>query len=209
MSDWDADGPQLEANLIEVGRLAAEHAQARRALLATDLKAWHRVVMRGLSIDDAPALGVRRRDLMGRFRGPPALAEIEVQVGGRWGVPSQHVTSECDSFLEVANALLRALDLRLPRVQLDGLDPDAVLAVAEASAWMHAELVRIHPFVNGNGRMSRLLCNAVLVRYRLAPVLRLRPRPGGGYASACAAAMRGDHSPMVEYVVDQIRDRAR
>lgn len=146
---------------------------------------------------------------MGRLRGPPVLTDIDVQIGGRWGVPSQHVTRECDRFFGVANALLRALDLRLPQGQLDGLDPDSVLAVAEAAAWMHADLVRIHPFVNGNGRVSRLVCNAVLVRYRLPPVIRLRPRPGGAYAGACAAAMLGDHSPMVEYVVDEIRDRAR
>jgi hypothetical protein len=207
--DWDDDGPQLEANLIEAGRLAAEHARARRALRASDLEAWHRMTMRALSIDEAARLGVRPSDLIGRFRGPPLLAEIEVRVGRNWGVLSHDVAQACADFFDAANALLRALDRRWPQHLLNDLNPDAVLAVAEAAAWMHAKLIRIHPFVNGNGRVSRLVGNAVLVRYGLPPVLRLRPRPGGTYANAAAAAMRGDHSPMVEYVVDQIRDRRR
>jgi Fic/DOC family len=207
--DWDDDGPQLEANLIEAGRLAAEHARARRAFRASDLKAWHRVTMRGLSIDDASRLGVRPSDLVGRFRGPPVLADIEVQVGRHGGVPSWKVADACAGFFDATNALLRALDGRWPKRQLNDLDPDAVLAVAEAVAWMHAKLVRIHPFVNGNGRVSRLVGNSVLVRYGLPPVFRLRPRPGGTYAKAAAAAMSDDHSLMTEYVVDQIRDRRR
>ena len=163
--------------------------------------------MRGLSIDDAPALGVRRSDLVGRFRGPPVLAGIEVHVGDQWGVSADRVAAECASFFSAANAVLRALDRRFPAQQLGALDPDAVRAIAETAAWMHAELIRIHPFVNGNGRLSRLVGNAVLVRYGLPPVLRLCPRPGGTYATAASAAMLGDHMPMAEYVIDRIRER--
>jgi Fic family protein len=39
------------------------------------------------------------------------------------------------------------------------------------AAWVHCELGRIHPFVDGNGRLSRLLLNAILVRGGYEPVI--------------------------------------
>lgn len=38
------------------------------------------------------------------------------------------------------------------------------------AVWAHAEVVRIHPFLDGNGRSSRLLMNAVLVGLGLSPI---------------------------------------
>jgi hypothetical protein len=43
--------------------------------------------------------------------------------------------------------------------------------------------------------MARLWANYVLMRYGLPPVVRLRPRPDGGYGVAGAAAMDGDWEP--------------
>ena len=42
--------------------------------------------------------------------------------------------------------------------------------VIELAAWTHAEFVRIHPFVDGNGRTSRLLMNYQLMAYGFLPV---------------------------------------
>lgn len=38
------------------------------------------------------------------------------------------------------------------------------------AAWTHAEFVRIHPFVDGNGRTSRLIMNYQLMKNGLLPV---------------------------------------
>lgn len=38
------------------------------------------------------------------------------------------------------------------------------------AAWTHAEFVRIHPFIDGNGRTSRLIMNYQLLANRLIPV---------------------------------------
>ncbi|OLN33082.1 filamentation induced by cAMP protein Fic [Desulfosporosinus metallidurans] len=35
--------------------------------------------------------------------------------------------------------------------------------VIELAAWTHAEFVKIHPFVDGNGRTSRLIMNDQLM----------------------------------------------
>ena len=40
----------------------------------------------------------------------------------------------------------------------------------ELAAWTHAEFVRIHPFIDGNGRTSRLLMNYQLLSYGFLPV---------------------------------------
>jgi Fic family protein len=40
----------------------------------------------------------------------------------------------------------------------------------ELAAWTHAEFVRIHPFVDGNGRTSRLLMNYHLLSQGFLPV---------------------------------------
>ncbi len=89
MPDWDDNSRQLEANLIEAQRSAAEHglALARRPLTASDVKAWHMITMRGLDIDDAHVLGLDPADLVGEFRGPPKLAGVVVEIGGYWGLP--------------------------------------------------------------------------------------------------------------------------
>ena len=43
----------------------------------------------------------------------------------------------------------------------------------ELSAYIHHELVRIHPFVDGNGRTARLLMNLILMREGYPPVVIL------------------------------------
>lgn len=40
----------------------------------------------------------------------------------------------------------------------------------EAAAWVHAEFVRIHPFVDGNGRTSRLIMNYRLMENGFLPI---------------------------------------
>lgn len=44
------------------------------------------------------------------------------------------------------------------------------LNVIELAAWTHAEFVRIHPFVDGNGRTGRLIMNYQLLKSGYLPV---------------------------------------
>lgn len=74
----------------------------------------------------------------------------------------------------------------------------------EDAALVHYRAVKIHPFLNGNGRWSRMLANVWLHRYGEPPVVWPEPDLGetspirGAYLDALRAADRNDHRPLVE-----------
>jgi Fic family protein len=78
-----------------------------------------------------------------------------------------------------------------------GTEPDAdkLSAVIDLCAWAHSVWVRIHPFLNGNGRTARLWANSLGMRYGLPPFVSLRPRPNSGYEAAAESAMHGKWQP--------------
>jgi Fic family protein len=47
------------------------------------------------------------------------------------------------------------------------------MAIPELAAWVHYHFVCIHPFVDGNGRTSRLLKNLVLIQHGFPPAVIL------------------------------------
>ena len=49
-------------------------------------------------------------------------------------------------------------------------DPDYERKAVQFAAWAHAEVIRIHPFEDGNGRTSRLLLDILLVRTGLPQI---------------------------------------
>ena len=49
------------------------------------------------------------------------------------------------------------------------LNPKDIVCVYRLSFWAHYELVTIHPWVDGNGRMSRLLMNLLQWEFNLIP----------------------------------------
>ena len=54
------------------------------------------------------------------------------------------------------------------------LDKTDVAAIYELSFWAHYELVTIHPWADGNGRMSRLLMNLLQMEYGVLPTKVLK-----------------------------------
>lgn len=76
-------------------------------------------------------------------------------------------------------------------------NPDEVLA---ALAVTHCELVLIHPFREGNGRVSRLLSTLMALQAGL-PLLNfsgIRGKQRTAYFAAVQAGMRRNYAPMVE-----------
>lgn len=96
----------------------------------------------------------------------------------------------------------------LPRHTPCGSAADAT--VARSMAEVHAELILIHPFRDGNGRVARLLTLLMASQAGL-PAMDLRALAGGGkrkYVLAIHAAMSRDYEPLEALFASAI-ERAR
>ncbi len=180
--DWDENSSGLEANLTEILTDIYRESQLRLTPSIKATKGWHRVLLRGLAVPD--------QRFVAAFRGENGLRNVGVRVDGHMGVPPGHVAAELARFETKLQQLVAETDRYLPPGTLS--NNDELAAVLDLCAWAHAEWVRIHPFANGNGRIARLWANSLALRYGLPPFVRLRPRPGFGYAEAGAHAMQGD-----------------
>jgi hypothetical protein len=181
MVDWDADSGPLRANLREVGSALRRDARNRVTPTVEAARSWHQTMMLGLTV---PA-----SHYVGRFRGEAGLEGVPVRIGNYLGVPAHHVAAELRSF---EHTLQRAVDALDALIEPDGpSDGDQLAAVIDLCAWAHSEWVRIHPFINGNGRTARLWANLIAMRYGLPAFVEVRPRPGRGYSDAAVEAMQG------------------
>jgi len=73
----------------------------------------------------------------------------------------------------------------------------------ERTALAHFRLVHIHPFIDGNGRVARLLMNLILLREGYPPaVIRRDRRPE--YYHALDRAHEGDIGPFVTLVAEEV-----
>jgi cell filamentation protein len=85
--------------------------------------------------------------------------------------------------------------------------------VARALAEVHAELILVHPFREGNGRLARLLALLMALQAGLPPLdfSPLSGRGKRGYIPGIHAAMGGDYAPlaaMFARVIERSRRRA-
>jgi Fic family protein len=70
------------------------------------------------------------------------------------------------------------------------------------AAMLHYKFVRIHPFDDGNGRVSRLLMNYILLRSGLPPVV-IKSNDKANYLRALNRADIGDYEAFIEYIAEQ------
>ena len=72
----------------------------------------------------------------------------------------------------------------------------------ELAAWTHAEFVRIHPFIDGNGRTSRLLMNYQLLSYGFLPVSIDKETRLEYYNYLEEYAVNGNLQPFADLIAD-------
>lgn len=72
----------------------------------------------------------------------------------------------------------------------------------ELAAWTHAEFVKIHPFVDGNGRTSRMVMNYQLMTGGFLPVSIAKENRLEYFDALEAYAVGGDLAPFAEMVAD-------
>jgi Fic family protein len=86
--------------------------------------------------------------------------------------------------------------------QLNDAEPGDTNAVLIAT-WAHWTITRVHPFGDGNGRMSRLWQDLVLFRRRLTCAI-IPPEARNEYRAALAAADEGDFNALTQLVARQV-----
>ncbi|MGB2972048.1 MAG: Fic family protein [Candidatus Competibacter sp.] len=67
----------------------------------------------------------------------------------------------------------------------------------------HYNMVRIHPFDDGNGRGARILMNLILLKAGFFPAI-IRREQKRNYLETLAVADRGDIDPFLEFVASQL-----
>ena len=73
-------------------------------------------------------------------------------------------------------------------------------------ALIHSKFEQIHPFGDGNGRVGRLIMNAMLLKENIAPAIIKQKEKYKYYASLNKAQTREDFSPLTELLTDAIID---
>ena len=74
----------------------------------------------------------------------------------------------------------------------------------ERAARVHAEFVKIHPFIDGNGRTSRLLMNYELMKAGFPPAVIKAIDRARYYDTLDLAHTKGDHEPFIQLVSDSV-----
>lgn len=205
---WDGDGSPSDQFLIErnLRSLLADlqRTAPNRVMPTIGLaREWHRRIFHGVAVPVPYYLGGIRDSNPSE----PELVDHEVGIRGPVtispAVPAANVPAELLGFRTWLVGETTRLDAQFPVGQappLSGVDE-----IMSCAAKAHGEWVRIHPFVNGNGRVARIWTNWCALRYGLPAFLRLRPRPAAAtYASAAERSMQSDHRYMEIELVRQL-----
>lgn len=165
--DWDDALEQGPEALIALGRGQArvewwiEDQAATVPLTLASIQAFHRMMFEDIWPDFA-----------GRLRGPDAgHVATNVSFGNYRGTRFEDIPNACEELSHQIEALLRQLDAAYSRIGRKELKAE----VARVAAYAHCELVRIHPFVNGNGRTSRACISYFMARYGFLAISYARP----------------------------------
>jgi len=77
--------------------------------------------------------------------------------------------------------------------------------VIELAAFAHHKFVKIHPFVDGNGRVARLLCNLVLIKNGFPPI-NIKVVDRKKYYDSLEKAHFGDFEKFVDFIALRVEE---
>jgi hypothetical protein len=192
----DAEGteqlPAVVEGMTDFHRFILKKA-ARHILVHGDLKTWHKRIF-GRVVPLSYYAG-NYRCAEKEF---PCLSN-DVEVGGITGARYQDVPRLMHDLSNEMRDWIISTDRY---VSSNPTPENKTRAVVQLAALYSGRFVRIHPFMNGNGRMSRLIANYVLTRYQYPPpYYDAYPRPGGDYTRAGAACMMGNFNHLYQYLL--------
>ena len=127
--------------------------------------AWHHRLFAGV------------RDHAGNHRSPDFGPEVLI-FGTNRSVHRDQVPRELDAHCASANRLIREAQARAV-----SLDIRFIREAVRVAAYVHADLIRIHPFIDGNGRVGRLVLDWILLSFTF-PCLAAFHIPAEEYRAA-------------------------
>jgi Fic family protein/DNA-binding XRE family transcriptional regulator len=86
---------------------------------------------------------------------------------------------------------------------------DSKKDVIASSAGVHSRFEQIHPFSDGNGRVGRLLLNAMLLQVNFAPAIIKQQQKQLYYTYLYKAQTTEDHSQLEDFLCDAVADGFR
>lgn len=170
-----AEAKNLSAALDFLEELAANPS---RPITESDIRQIHLLVLKGINDNDA-----------GRYR------SVNVEIGGSQFKPPapESLASEMDQFGQWLQRASVPGDLFKPT--------EAILAASAAHTWF----VTIHPFIDGNGRVARLLMNLILMRYGF-PIAVVTKEDRLRYYDALEISQTSDLTPFVSLIAECVEE---
>lgn len=114
------------------------------------------------------------------------------------------------------NHAVRITGVNLPTanyMSVPKLMPEVMVQVSEKtndiiaqSASVHSKFEQIHPFGDGNGRVGRLLMNAILLNANFAPAIIRQEQKQHYYTYLYKAQTKEDHSQLEDFLCEAIMD---
>lgn len=199
--DWDNEKQKLsesyKRNLNAVSSTAVNSARRGEQFETTNIKRYHDRINR----DHLPAKCPKY--YVGNFRqvNPemPCL-NTDVRVGSAKGLPAAKVSEAVHFIINEYESNFQIIQrLTTPSVKIE--------RIAFSTAVLIGKFIRVHPFLNGNGTISRLLIRCALMRFNYTFDMRLTPRPDGDYARLMSECMRENYKPLAAFILKTISAR--
>lgn len=180
--------------------------------------------VRDMQLAESQALWLAQRQAIDTFSQDHCFTAVDIRALHRmwlgpiypWAGEYRSVNIGKGGFQFASAHLIPGLMAELERNALARYTPcreAPVETVAEALAVVHGELILIHPFREGNGRLARLLALLMGLQAGLPP-LDFSPLEGRGkkrYFAGIHAALGRDYRPLAkvfERVIEETRKRA-
>jgi len=165
---------------------------------------WHRVTFKHIVPVDYYAGHYRELN----FRKPCLQTNVQVSKTDPSG--KQIVAFKGAHYAAVRRELLELFswaETRIGEIEEGWKDMDAygrIESVATLTAVLVGRFNNIHPFINGNGRMGRLLWTWALSRYGFPISISIESRPPIPYEFLMSQASKGDYGPLTAFIIAAI-----
>ena len=129
------------------------------------------------------------------------LKEIDNQNAGRYRMENVVIAGA----VHIPPKYYEIIDL-MQRLMFEYKDSWQLYHTVVRATLLHGEFVKIHPFVDGNGRTSRLLLNFELMRNGYTPIIIKKENRAKYYEVLDYAHTTLDYHPFIEFVAELVAE---